>query len=1634
MDTGVIFDLSTSLDEKNATILSWLSDFDFVRKQKDVLKQRLPGTARWILEAPEVKSWIFGKSKSPILWCNGLPGIGRTTSTAVLIDYLQRNVQFSTYAVTYVYGDSLNTDCNDATTLLSSICRQLIQRSPGIPPQLLKLHAKMTLDKERPGIDDIMLLIIAMCDSFTQVFIVVDAICELSKNGKRPILISKLEWMRNHGAKIFISSVTHGERPEQCGCNDDIEEAYSRENVLVMPPQFGDVELFLNYQIKIKDIGVKLLQEAGFVVGETLKSIALDSGGIYKVAKLKLERKLREFQKESEQIDSEPAPIPGATTSHFEDSGPLLDRIKVIKQQHRGINQLAIELLGCVYHAKEPLSLYELVYAIASNGTCRHSYEYRVDDSDALIRETTCRKTPGMDLASPLDDQLSDLGTWDGAVSVFDICEGIIYLGEDHLVKISNGYNVSDQLRAKLFPNCHLFLAKTCLKHLSDDDVIESYRYDKKKTQEDFDRQVTSMPLRWYAKKHWSTHYAACNDLSLDNLVQEYFRKISKSPATWVEKRQPFFAKEYYVLVTDNETPILKVARLGLDRLLEILIRSGEYNINKESWKEETPMSVAVEEGHHSTLQLLYRHGGSIHYIDRFGNGLLHRAAKKNDEVMVELLINCGLAPDTLSRQDSETALHVAARNNSVTSGRILLDHRADPSLESRGRSVFKVAAQAGALEFVKLLVEYGYNISSRSQATNWDTPLQEAVRSGSAPLVQYMLMSGVDVGEKDTRNSTAIHTAAWVGNLEITKLLFEYGADPFVVDDGSNEVCEGSTALGEAITKNHQPIIDFLIPKLHENVPLDSMYEMAVAAAQAGSPDLFKFLISRIPGDLAHQKNATRDHLLGAAVLSNNDEILPILLQRGISTAIQDNNGSTVLMAAVNNAKRSELLLQHQANSNTPTKYGVTAIQLAAYRGFVDTLKILLKYGADLTARADDGSTALIAAGYGSQAEAVKYLLNHGAAINDKNIDGESVLHFAVYDGNSDLVNHLLQYRIDISILSRKGGSVLHLACNKGYFEIVKQLLKFGADTELGYQYTSSGFQPSDVHGFDAGLPWNKIGIQRMDRPRFWFQIEPGWKPLHNAASGGHSEIVSLLIQSGANISGKDHIGQTPLHVASSACHMDVIQILLDNRADISSRDESGNTPLHSAALASVATKARETANSFKCSCQLRDEEEEHRHHEDHTKSNCIRLLMKAGADAASVNSAGQTPLALAIASGHEDIVMTILDITPSKSLPTATYIHLIQNCDPKAPARLLETVCNISSETDETRFAWTQLLTKACIAGNVELVKLALKQGAVISSRSASGDGQSPFLQAIRNENPSMVKLLLENDASPQDTDKNGKNALHIACSHPGNTTLTVNYGNRSKESIVHNLLEYGAIPNSQTPDGDTAMHFAVSTGQLSIVQTLLKFNASVNVRNKEGRTPLHAAVSSWISPEIVECLIKNGASASAQDKAGHTPLHLIRQKGEKDLEIVNILLKNGCDPKLRTYDGDMASHSAIRRGHWPVFKRLLEANISIHTTGAKGRTFLHIGARRGSYASIEPLIKLGANPDALDGRNWTPLHHAIHKQHEETVRVLLKYGHENLNRVATGKAVPLRWVLPKDDTNMLSLLKETRRELEV
>ena len=167
------------------------------------------------------------------------------------------------------------------------------------------------------------------------------------------------------------------------------------------------------------------------------------------------------------------------------------------------------------------------------------------------------------------------------------------------------------------------------------------------------------------------------------------------------------------------------------------------------------------------------------------------------------------------------------------------------------------------------------------------------------------------------------------------------------------------------------------------------------------------------------------------------------------------------------------------------------------------------------------------------------------------------------------------------------------------------------------------------------------------------------------------------------------------------------------------------------------------------------------------------------------------------------------------------------------------------------------------------------------------AEGDGQALLFEALREEQKSMVMLLIDNGVDVNIKDKNCFSPLHCAAQ-------------QGHAEIAELLIAKGANVNATDMMGETPLHAAALGNQKDVVVVLLAGGANVNSENQMERTPLHFAARDG-HLDVVEILLAQGANVNAKDKSpSRTPLHYAAQQDHKD--IAELLLAQGADVNAR------------------------------------------------------------------------------------------------------------------------------------
>mgnify|MGYP001348843733 CR=1 FL=1 len=143
-------------------------------------------------------------------------------------------------------------------------------------------------------------------------------------------------------------------------------------------------------------------------------------------------------------------------------------------------------------------------------------------------------------------------------------------------------------------------------------------------------------------------------------------------------------------------------------------------------------------------------------------------------------------------------------------------------------------------------------------------------------------------------------------------------------------------------------------------------------------------------------------------------------------------------------------------------------------------------------------------------------------------------------------------------------------------------------------------------------------------------------------------------------------------------------------------------------------------------------------------------------------------------------------------------------------------------------------------------------------------------------------------------------------------GKTILMQAVAQGFEEGVDHVLVKADIeAVNSATDDGTTALHCAIAPGNPAIVSRLLNFGAQPNVADHDGRTPLWLAAHKE-DARIAALLLDYKADPNCRvGKNRLTPLMAAAKNGR--IDVVNLLLDRGADPRLVAEDGKTAAQFA-------------------------------------------------------------------------------------------------------------------------
>ncbi|EGR51086.1 uncharacterized protein TRIREDRAFT_104180 [Trichoderma reesei QM6a] len=1047
----------------------------------------------------------------------------------------------------------------------------------------------------------------------------------------------------------------------------------------------------------------------------------------------------------------------------------------------------------------------------------------------------------------------------------------------------------------------------------------------------------------------------------------------------------------------DGQTPLYRACEKVDDVQVAMLLQLGadpniKCDIGDKSvgyqWPEPAKMNCFFalcnrhggernEERLQNIFPLLLQAGVDIHYRTPLGETALHTAV--NSSVLLKLLLDAGLDANAATN-DGERPLHYlrSSRYSLMPSVELLVEEgHADINAATHDGQT-PLHALIRMLEGDALTRFLAYGADCRAADSKGNTPLHLLMQGygARAETVRALLVGGADPNARNHDGLTPLLLCSYVdaGYMDILDAFLEFGADINAVDRNGNNLLfrllsTSERHYGDVSQRYLAHVIDHGLSPFQRNYHGETALHQAVKYHDASRP-------------------SRRD---GATNISRLD----FLIDLHLDVKAVDYRGNTLL----------HTLAMRRNNHSSYNGMHLTAFW-----------QQLLSLGLDLEQRNHAGRTPLH---YLCAARThtlrfkpgttmpIDFVLSRVRDVNVPDMDGTTPLHIAVTCGRL-YAKKLIDAGADPLVTTYEGLTPLHLAArcrdsnNVGLLlHTIRGRQEAAAIPGSATQQTDSGTPHSHksstashvVHGVNAKAVHKNEIIT----------------PLYYACRSGRPELVSLLLDAGADV----HIGNL-----LGACLEFEEECALWNQPRLPQDDEDEheyNSPLKltdtyrhgvydpwSATIKGICSSdtarleeiidmlVRHGVNTS----QLKDNPEKYQDglirqalakHRDYTAA-CLKRALSQASNCRDAQESRDVVTELIEGIQHREKEAALGALKASSFIDPGAEgqvvpLHLVTRFLARREYHLVEELSRLGvgflpKTLPEFRYGRDDTCTLSHLI-QMGFASLVERIGSIEAERRleagdwhAFGDTTRPGLWYSKRDGPLPYTRPLIFDA--------------VQCELPN-------------MDILRLLVERFAVDVNETDESDEAALFRVARGDNwwqvhQALPYLLDAGADIHMRNSNGQTPLHMALQAddnWYGPynwEAARILIERGADVNAVNGKGQSCLAC----AQHNVDMIDFLVNHGAVANVDSIFG------AIESGNVRVLRALLSGGVDPNT-----RRDVPSGAsheRRLYNLQLEPQEVF---PLYYAAMQLNPPWHATDNAYEEfakredIVRILLQHG---------------------------------------
>ncbi len=540
----------------------------------------------------------------------------------------------------------------------------------------------------------------------------------------------------------------------------------------------------------------------------------------------------------------------------------------------------------------------------------------------------------------------------------------------------------------------------------------------------------------------------------------------------------------------------------------------------------ESPVADAAMRGDVEAVRTLVRGGEDVNAAQGDGMTALHWAAEQDAADMAQLLVAAGAHLESTTRIGGFTPLLVAARSGSVEVLEVLVTSGAVADARATtGESALHFAAAVGRSEAVRVLVDAGADVDAR-EFVKGQTPLMFAAAFGRDEALRTLLDAGADL------------------SLETETVDYEARA---------REDREEARRRSERLAVLHG-----------EDVRLQELVDGTVRDDEDSEDDETSEDDEAEDDDGVEEGEGDPENEHAARRPFSYDQLV----------AVQGGNTALHYATREGHAKVAASLLEHGARLDHPTGGdGTTPLLMASINGHFDLAMWLLDQGADPNLASARGATPLYIAIHLQWVP--KSFYPQPTAIKQEEttyLEFAEALLQAGADPDARLERHLWYTSFNHNVLGVDtwGATPFWRAAYGTDVEAMRLLVAYGADPSIPTRRppgrVATGNNPEEEAETDpSGLPEVEVGgagvfpIHAASGVGYGLGLAGN---AHRHKPGGWLPSVRYLVEElGADVNARDYNGLAPLHNAAARGDVELITYLVEQGADVTLVTRRGQT-----------------------------------------------------------------------------------------------------------------------------------------------------------------------------------------------------------------------------------------------------------------------------------------------------------------------------------------------------------------------------------------------------------------------------------------------------------------------------------------